>query len=205
MFCPQCGTETHEQLKYCKQCGTNLRRVQGVMGKGGAGYLLANEAKFWHEDWIEERREQRESERKKTPEERRLLEIKGGVITSCVGFGVMIFLFFIMGAISNLNEIPPDVKWILRAIPSAGLIPFLVGLGIVFNGVFVSKKIVQLKKEQELEKRSRQPLFSPTPETAPVSQLNEGGQSIITDFSITESTTSKLREPVPISSPRENK
>jgi hypothetical protein len=203
MFCPQCGTETHEQLKYCKQCGTNLRRVQGVMGKGGAGYLLANEATFWHEDWIEERKESRERERKRTPEEKRLLEIKSGVITSFVGIGVIFFLYFMMGAISNLDDIPIDVKRILRAIPSVGLIPFLVGLGIIFNGVFVSKKIVELKKEHE--KNRRQPLFPQVSETAPVSQLEQGGQSIITDYSITESTTSKLREPVPFSSPREDK
>ncbi len=173
------------------------------MGKGGAGYMLANEAKFWHEDWVEERRESRESERQKTPEEKRLLEIKGGVITSFVGLGIMLFLYFMMVPISNLSDIPDDVRWILRAIPSAGLIPFLVGLGIIFNGIFVSKKIVQLKSEQE--QRSRQPLFSPAPETASVSQLQQGGESIISDYSITESTTSKLREPVPISSPREKK
>ena len=203
MFCPQCGIETHEQLKYCKQCGTNLRRIMGVMGKGGAGYKLGSEATFWHEDWIEERREARENKRNRSPEEKRLLEIKSGVITSSVGLGVMLFLFFMMSAVANLNGIPEDVSWILTAIPSVGLIPFLLGLGIIFNGVFVSKKIVQLKLEQE--QRSRQPLFSPTPETAPVSHLQQGGESIISDFSITESTTSKLREPVPISSPREKK
>jgi Double zinc ribbon len=202
MFCPQCGTETHEQLRYCKQCGTNLRRVQGVMGKGGAGYMLTNESNLLHEDWLEERRANRENKRNRTPEEKRFLEIKNGVITSCVGLGVTLFLFFMMGAIADLKTIPDDVKWILRAIPSSGLIPFLLGLGMIINGLFVSKKIVQLKREQE--EKSGRPLVAQTPETAPVSQIQDGGRIIVSDFSITESTTTKLREPVPISSPGDN-
>jgi hypothetical protein len=201
MFCPQCGTETHEALKYCKQCGTNLRRVLGVMGKGGAGYMLSNEARFWHEDWIEERREQREREKKKTPEEKRLNEIKGGVITSCVGLGVMMFLTFLFhGIINSLPQIG-HIELILRTIPLVGIIPFLIGLGIIFNGLFLSKRIVQLKREEE--QPGKQPLFSPNtmaPDTAPVPRLP--AQSPVSDFSVTETTTTELREPSPVSSPR---
>jgi hypothetical protein len=201
MFCPQCGTETHEALKYCKQCGTNLRRVQGVMGKGGAGYMLSNEARFWHEDWLQERREQRERERKKTPEEKRFNEIKGGVITSCVGLGVMIFLYFLFGAITDQSSLPGQAVNILRTLHLVGIIPFLIGLGIIFNGLFLSKRIVQLKREEE--QPGKQPLFSPNtmaPDTAPVPRLP--AQSPVSDFSVTETTTTELREPSPVSSPR---
>ncbi len=195
MFCPQCGTETLEQLKFCKKCGINLRRVQGVLGKGGAGYL-ANQAGI---DWEREARDERRERRKRSPEEKRLNEIKGGVITSCVGLGVMIFLSFLFDAIANLAT--PEVQGILRAIPFVGVIPFLIGLGVIFNGVFIGKRLVELKRREEDRERPI-PLFS-APSTTPVAHLVEGTQSPITDFSIAEPTTKTLREPTPVPSTRD--
>src|SRR5215813_13570862 len=92
MYCPSCGTESNDQTKYCTKCGVNLRRVKGVLGKGGAGVgegndrepgfqkraqqalLEAQRARI--EDRLEERRSHRNEWRKKTPEEKRLNEIK---------------------------------------------------------------------------------------------------------------------------------
>ncbi len=192
MFCPQCGTETRDQIKFCKQCGTNLRRVMGVMGKGGAGFK-AGELVDWEKVELEERKEKRATRNKKTPEEKRFEELKAGVITSSVGLGVMIFLGFLFGAISQ--TVNPDAAWILRAIPFVGVIPFLIGLGIIFNGLFISKRIVELKRRQE-QRDQPMPLFT-VPNTSPVSRLAESSPSPISDFSIVEPTTTKLREPVP--------
>lgn len=197
MFCPQCGTETHEQLKFCKQCGTNLRRVQGVLGKGGAGFKT-NEAVDGHRLALEEYQEEREHKRKKSPEEKRLNEIKGGVITACVGLGVTIFLFLLFSAIANTA--PEPERDILRAIPFAGLIPLLIGLGIVFNGLFISKRIVELKRRQE--QAEQPPRLFPVAETSPVQRLAEPGQQSISDFSIVEPTTTKLGERIPVPPPR---
>ena len=77
MFCPQCGTESLQQLKFCKKCGTNLRRVQGVLGNGGAAYAANQIGDEWEREALEEDRERR----KRSPEEKRLNEIKSGVIT----------------------------------------------------------------------------------------------------------------------------
>jgi len=192
MFCPQCGTETNEPIKFCKQCGTNLRRVMGVMGKGGAGFKTS-EPVDWEKAELEERREKRVARNKKTPEEKRFEEIKAGVITSSVGLGVMIFLGFLFAAISQ--TVNDDAAWILRAIPFVGVIPFLIGLGIIFNGLFISKRIVELKRRQE-QRDQPMPLFT-VPNTSPVSRLAESSQSPVSDFSIAEPTTTKLREPVP--------
>jgi hypothetical protein len=196
MFCPQCGTETHEQLKFCKQCGTNLRRVQGVLGKGGAGFK-GNEAVDWNRVALEEYQEERERNRKKSPEEKRLNEIKGGVITSCVGLGVTIFLFFLFSAIANAA--PEPEQQILRAIPFAGLIPFLIGLGIIFNGLFISKRIVELKRQREQTEPT--PRLFPVADTA-APQLAEPKQQSINDFSVTEPTTTRLGERLPVAPPR---
>jgi hypothetical protein len=192
MFCPQCGTETREPRKFCKQCGTNLRRVQGILSKGGAT--------DWDRAIIEDWQRERDREKKKSPEEKRLNEIKGGVITSCVGLGLMIFLGFLFNAIANsLGDDP--ASHILRAIPLVGVIPFLVGVGIIINGIFVSKRLVRLKQEQE--QPYRQPSLFSAPDTSPVQRLAEPLQSPIADFSVAEQTTTRLREPAPVSSPRD--
>ena len=198
MFCPSCGNETREPLKFCKQCGVNLRRIQGVMGKGGAGAKSDSPAN-WAQVALEEYREERER-RKKTPEEKRLNEIKAGVITASAGLGGMIFLSFLFEAIANTMGPDPAAN-ILRSLWAVGLVPFLVGLGMTFNGLVVSKKLVELKRQEE--RSAPQPLFSAVPGTSPIPQLPGVAQSPIGDYSITEPTTTKLREPVPVSSPRD--
>lgn len=197
MFCPQCGTETREALKFCKQCGVNLRRVQGILGKGGGG----SQAHFDRVDWEREALEEYREKRKKSPEEKRLNEVKGGVITTCVGLGLMIFLNLLFDAIANVS--PDPHAHILRSLWAVGLVPFLVGLALLFNGLYVSKKIVELKRREAQD--NLQSLFPATPETKPVpslpasrlpgSNLDEVRSSIEQDYSVTESTTTKLREP----------
>ncbi len=198
MFCPNCGTETREPLKFCKQCGVNLRRVQGVMGKGGAG-ARTNSPVNWEQVAMEEYQEERERKKKKTPEEKRLNEVKGGVITASVGLGIMIFFSFLFDAIAN--SMGSDGANIVRSLWAVGLVPFLVGLGILFNGLVVSKKIVELKRQEE--RAAPQPTFSAVPHTSHVPQLPESAQAPISDYSITEPTTTKLREPIPVPSPRD--
>ena len=196
MYCPSCGTEASDQTKYCTKCGVNLRRVKGVLGKGGASIRKGDE---WEPAWVEYRRERIEARRKRTPEEKRLEEIKAGVITSSVGFGLMVFLSFLFDAIATTVDGPASN--ILRTLWVVGLIPFMVGLGVLFNGLIVSKRIVEVKRQQE-QKDQRLPLFS-APNTSQVARLVEPSQSPISDFSITETTTTKLREPVSAPSPRD--
>ncbi len=191
MFCPQCGIQTHEPIKFCKKCGMNLRRLQGILSKGGGT--------DWDKAIIENWQEERDHERKKTPEEKRLNEIKGGVITSSVGLGVMLFLSFLFDAIAGTVDGPPAE--ILRSLWAVGLVPFFVGLGIIFNGLVVSKRIVQLKRQQEIE--NRRPFSPAVPDTSPVARLTEAPQLPVSDFSITETTTTQLREPIPVSPPRD--
>src|SRR6266508_1195558 len=225
MYCPSCGTEVSDQTKYCTKWGVNLRRVRGVLGKGGATVRKGDEwepawvedqrakkearRKAWVEDqrakkearrtaWVEDQRAKKEARRKKTPEEKRLEEIKAGVITSSVGFGLMVFLSLLFDAIASTVDGPASN--ILRTLWVVGLIPFMIGLGVLFNGLFVSKRIVEVKRQQE-QKDQQSPLFS-APDTSPVARLVEPSQSPISDFSVTETTTTKLREPVAAPPPR---
>jgi hypothetical protein len=77
-----------------------------------------------------------------TPEVKRYNEIKAGVICSCVGLGVSVFLYFLMLGIAA-NATPQDAAILLR-IWVAGIIPFMVGLALIINGVVVSKKMVEV-------------------------------------------------------------
>ncbi|MBO0797915.1 MAG: zinc ribbon domain-containing protein [Blastocatellia bacterium] len=199
MFCPSCGTETNDQTKFCTKCGINLRNIKEAMvDEKQTSHDSESHVSPAHPGWpwwaeIALR------DAKRSPEEKRINEIKGGVITSCVGFSLIIFLYLLLGAVSlNLD---PKVVAILNAVRFVGIIPFMIGLGLVFNGMFVSKRLIELKREQE--QPPRQPLFPSAQETTPVQSLHESPRPPFVDFSVTETTTTKLQEPAPIPANRE--
>src|SRR5207237_959891 len=89
MFCPKCGTNQTDDLKFCKTCGANLQAVRLAVEARDAG------EKFdWGKTWVaemflsegERKRREEELERLRgiTPEVKRYTEIKGGVITAFV-------------------------------------------------------------------------------------------------------------------------
>jgi len=150
MFCPGCGFQINDDLKFCRQCGANLRSVREAMTS------RSTREKFdWSKTWWAEMiypKEELERMRGVTPgekllreEKKRLDEIKGGVITSMVGIGIMIFLRFFLDVVANQN--PPGDAEIIRNVWMAGIIPFLVGVGLIINGFFVSRRLVQLKEQ----------------------------------------------------------
>jgi hypothetical protein len=144
MFCPECGIQASNELKFCRQCGVNLHGArEGMMSRSTGG-------KFdWSKTWVAEMfltEEERERRRGVTAEEKRLNEIKGGVITSFVGIGVMIFLRLFLEVVAR-HKSPGDAE-ILRSVWMTGIIPFMVGVGIIFNGLFISRRIVKLKEQQ---------------------------------------------------------
>jgi hypothetical protein len=159
MFCPGCGLQVSDDLKFCRQCGANLHGAREGMTS------RSDEGKFdWSKTWVADMfltEEERERRRGVTAEEKRLNEIKGGVVTSFVGVGVMIFLRFFLEVVARQKS-PADAE-ILRGVWMAGIIPFMVGLGIIFNGLFISRRIVKLKEQQEQTTVS----VSPPPATLP--------------------------------------
>src|SRR5947199_2216329 len=128
MFCPQCGTTQSDELRFCKTCGANLEAVRQVVAVREPG------GKFdWSKTWVaemflsESERKRREEELERlrgiTPEVKRYNEIKGGVITACVGLALMIFLYVFMQGIILGGKIPPDTAEILSRIWIAGVFP----------------------------------------------------------------------------------
>jgi len=198
MFCPQCGTNQSDELKFCKSCGANLYAVRQVVA------TRETDEKFdWSKTWVAEMfmsgeeaiRRKTEIERLQgiTPEVKRYDEIKAGVITGCVGIGVMIFLYVLAEGIILGGRIPPHVTEIIRRLWVAGVIPLMVGIGLLVNGLFVSKKLVEMAKRQPqtkpdaLEKGTAQHTLRPADTT----------EFVPSEFSVTEGTTKHLRNSGP--------
>jgi hypothetical protein len=121
-----------------------------------------------------------------TPEVKRYNEIKAGVIVSCVGVGVSIFLHFLMHAIAAQN--PPDAE-LLNSIWLAGLIPVMVGLALIINGVVVSKKMVQVIEREQNRAKSLDEGLAPSARGLKSADTNE---FIPANYSVTDSTTRHL-------------
>jgi len=160
MFCPQCGTGQSADLKFCKSCGVNLSTVRQAVTTRDASQQFD-----WSKTWVaemlmsrdEQEKRKREREGRLYGESMRSKEIKAGVITSFVGIGVMIFLYVLMQGIILSGQNPPSDNAILSRIWVAGMIPFFVGLGLLVNGVFVSKRLIEIAKRelQEADDRRR--------------------------------------------------
>jgi hypothetical protein len=200
MFCPQCGSTQNDDLRFCKLCGANLQAVRQVMVlKEG------EEQRFdWSNTWVaemfmseaERKRREQELQRQQgiTPEIKRYDEIKAGVITSSVGIAVMLFLNMLAPGIIAAGHLQQGEDVLIRNIWGVGIIPFLVGLAIIFNGLVVSKRAIKL---QERSLRATNQATAVEAGARSADQLPPANTSEIvpTSFSVTEHTTQHLGNP----------
>lgn len=142
MYCPNCAAEESQPKQFCRNCGTDLRGVRSALIKPDT--LTASAASARDEIGravalkIQELESSRDLKRiaedvlpqiekfLESPEERRLRGIRSGVITSAVGLGAML-LFGVLSLVF-------DKELIFMAL--AGIVPFLIGLGLIINGIF---------------------------------------------------------------------
>ncbi|MFL6215463.1 MAG: DUF6249 domain-containing protein [Blastocatellia bacterium] len=151
MFCPQCGTGQPADLKFCKSCGVNLATVRQAVATRDTAQQFD-----WSKTWVaemllsrdEQAKRKREREGNLYAESMRSKEIKAGVITSFVGIGVMVFLYVLMQGIILSGQNSPGDNEILSRVWIAGAIPLCVGLGLLVNGVFVSKRLIEIAKRE---------------------------------------------------------
>ena len=194
MYCPKCGSNQSDELRFCKSCGANLQIVRQIVETG------ETEEKFdWSKTWVaemllsEEERKIRKAEMERrrgiTPEEKRANEVKGGIITSCAGVGLMIFLFVFMGGLISSGVVPAHVAEILSRVWIVGVIPFFVGIGLMINGLVVSKKLGEVSGE----KLSTKPDALESEAGRPFLRSADTTEFVTPDFSVTEETTKHLR------------
>src|SRR5436190_5446289 len=195
MFCPKCGSTQPDDLKFCKQCGANLSVVRKAVERP------EDVGKFdWNKTWLAEMlmsgeeavKRSAEIERLQglTPDVRRRNEIKAGVITTCIGVGLMVFLYIFMQGVILSGEVKPGEAEILSRIWIAGFIPIMVGLALIINGVIVNKlfpakdRVSHLQNVNELENK-------PPGGYHTAADINEVFQ---TGFSVNDQITSYLKE-----------
>jgi hypothetical protein len=189
MICPRCASNQGDDIKFCTSCGANLQAVREVLQPPDPL------GKFnWNNTWVAEmfmsgqanelRKQEMERRLGITPEVKRYNEIKAGVIVSCVGVAVSVCLFFIMNAIAYQN---PQNGELLRSIWVAGLIPFMVGLALIINGVVVSKKMVEVMEREQNKTKSLEEGTAPRGLKSP-----DTSEFVPVNFSVTDQTTRHL-------------
>ena len=193
MFCPRCGASSNEELKFCKACGANLYAVRQVVDTKDTSVKI-DRSKPWVADIAlsdaesKRRKEELDHLRGITPEVRRYNEIKAGVITGSIGLAIAIFLIVFMQGLVLSGKVSPEAAEILSRLWVVGVIPMFVGMALVINGVFVSKKLAQIARQ------AAQPASSfPEKDTNPLALRSaETTEFIPSGFSVTEDTTKHL-------------
>jgi hypothetical protein len=195
MICPRCASNQNDNVKFCTFCGANLEAVREVLALKDTD-KKTDWAEWWAETFQSDKSEERKLEMERrfgiTPEVKRYNEIKAGVIVSSIGVALAIFLHIFMKGIAS--NVPPETAEILTRIWVAGIIPFLVGLALILNGVVVSKKQAEIMEREMRRNRgleSNQPELNsaPAPRTLRPAETNE---FIPTPFSVTDQTTRHL-------------
>jgi hypothetical protein len=190
MVCPRCASNQSDEIKFCTSCGANLEAVRELLERRDPGQKFD-----WGNTWVadmfmsgqaaELRKLEMERRMGITPEVKRYNEIKAGVIVSSVGVALMIFLAIFMEGIAG--RVAPDVAQIITRIWVAGVIPFMVGLALIINGLVVSKKIVEAFEREQKGTKTLDEGATPRGLRAP-----DTSEFIPAGMSVTEHTTRHL-------------
>jgi hypothetical protein len=190
MLCPRCSSNQSDDIKFCTFCGANLQAVREALDAPD----LAKKFE-WGNTWIAEmfqsgqmaelRKLELERRMGITPEVKRYNEIKAGVIVSSVGVGLAIFLAIFMQGVAG--HVKPDVAEIITRLWVAGVIPFMVGVALIVNGLIVSKRIVEAQERALKEGKA-----SDEAAAARALRAADTSEFIPTNFSVTDQTTRHL-------------
>jgi hypothetical protein len=207
MYCPSCGSEERQLSQFCRACGTDLRIVRNSLENPDAVTQSAISARehigMAVADKIRQMSTAKELERVaedvlphfekflESPEEKRLRRIRSGIITSAIGLGATIILLVMA------TDKPDILPFITPA-----LITFLVGVGVIVNGLIftVPRKSLPGDVYDALSQKvldsganmNRIPYEVPAAASLPANLTNELAPSPRSQQSITEHTTHHL-------------
>jgi len=205
MYCPTCVSEERQLSQYCRACGTDLRTVRRGLERPDSITASAISAREQISQVMAEKIRALDSTQDlkrvaedvlpklekflESPEEKRLRRVRAGMITALAGIGVALLIFL---ASIEANDLIPFI--------AIGLIAFLVGLGIVINGLVftIPRKTVadrsdEARAQRELE-AGRQDGFAANQFTASPNSTNElaDRERVVSQPSVTEHTTHHL-------------
>jgi hypothetical protein len=153
MYCPACGSEERQMSQYCRACGTDLRPVRlslerpdsvtasAVTAREEIGRAVAEQIRDMEgsrdlkrvaEDVLPQIEKFLES-----PEEKRLRRMRAGVITAVTGFGAGILGLLVVSALQGSKD--ADAIPIVVFLMGLGVITFLIGIGMLLNGLLFTK------------------------------------------------------------------
>jgi hypothetical protein len=206
MYCPTCGSEERQVSQYCRACGTDLGGVRRGLERPDTITASAVSAREEITRVMAEKIRQMEGSRElkqvaedvlpelekflESPEEKRLRRVRSGVVSAAIGLGGTLLIFLLS---LNQHDLIPFI--------SLGVIAFLIGLGLIINGLAftiprktIADRSEEAKAQKELESRAQN--------AYPASQLSSGSQTtndlpssdsrIAAPSSVTEHTTHHL-------------
>lgn len=193
MLCPRCSSNQSDDIRFCTFCGANLQAVREALDAPDSAKKFE-----WSNTWVAEmlqsgqvaelRKLEMERRMGITPEVKRYNEIKAGVIVSSVGIGLAVFLAILMEGVASHVD-PKDAEIITR-IWVAGVIPFMVGLALIVNGLVVTKKIVEAQERALKEGKT----LLDEGQAARSLRPADTNEFIPTNFSVTDQTTRHLEQ-----------
>jgi len=211
MYCPTCGSEERQRSQYCRACGTDLRVVRvslekpdsitesAITAREQIGHAVAErirevegaqDLKRVAEDVLPQIEKFLES-----PAEKRLRRARAGMITAASGLGAVV-VFLMMSTIHDVGaSVLPGV--------GLGILAFIVGLGLVINGLLLTVPQKRLARGDDsldgnlLDNPADRSQTALRPASIvsnkPTNELDHGNQSMAVPGSITEHTTHRLK------------
>lgn len=201
MYCPTCGSEERQLSQYCRACGTDLRVVRVSLERPDAITASAVSAREQISQAMAEKIRQMEPNDLKrvaedvlpqmenfleSPEEKRLRRVRAGVVVAATGIGAALLILLMSMQAHDFFQFTP-----------LGLIVFLIGLGMIINGLAFTiprkgllDRTAEAKAQKELELRNS---AYPNPPAALGGQGQTTNDLMVARPSVTEHTTHQLK------------
>jgi hypothetical protein len=207
MYCPTCGSEERQRSQFCRACGTDLRVVRVSLEKPDSITESAITAREQIGRAVAERIREVEGTQDlkrvaedvlpqiekflESPAEKRLRRARAGMITAASGLGAVV-VFLMMSTIHDIGaSVLPGV--------GLGILAFIIGLGLVINGLLltVPKKRLAAGAEEALNVNLLDNPAALRPASVgsnkPTNELDHANESLAVPGSVTEHTTHRLK------------
>lgn len=218
MYCPQCGTESHTEQRFCRSCGANLKVIgkavalSEAIARSDRGPLpkikemmkslkveqtteeIAHALEQMNREIvrnfsaIEKAPSVRLFKKEEQPEERRENHIVKGIVSLFTGIALMIFLYYFSAAL--ILKIPPEeLAKLPFELEPVVRIAWLIGLLPTLSGL---GRIIAGLLIRPAQLKSPQAAGQVEPPMAPMSTPQEPPRSVL------EHTTEMLDQKTPV-------